>query len=161
MRALMLAGLAIAFAIPQGTAEPKGCSPLANVQFICGLVGPEDLVSVPGSDWVVASGDAAPGAITLVNVREKTTTPLYPNPAMRQRLDAKTYDSCPGPIDPEEKDKFRRTASLSALAKAPFTLCTSSITATGNRSRSSSSICAASRRHSPGSVAPWRPTRSG
>src|SRR5262245_30221880 len=107
MRALTLVGLAIAFALPQGTAEPKGCNPLGNVQFICGLVGPEDLVSVPGSDWVIASGDAAPGAITLVNVRDKTTTPLYPNPAMTQRLDAKTYDSCPGPIDTEEKDKFR------------------------------------------------------
>ena len=107
MRALTLVGLAIAFAIPQGTAAQQRCDPLGNVQFICGLVGPEDLVPVPGSDWVIASGDAAPGAITLVNVRDKTTTALYPSPSLKQRLDAKTYDSCPGPIDPEEKDKFR------------------------------------------------------
>jgi len=107
MRALTLVGLAIAFAVPQGTAGQQRCDPLGNVQFICGLVGPEDLVPVPGSDWVIASGDAAPGAITLVNVRDKTTTALYPSPSLKQRLDAKTYDSCPGPIDPEEKDKFR------------------------------------------------------
>jgi sugar lactone lactonase YvrE len=104
----MLLGL-LAFALPQATAPPKpaGCDPLGNVQFVCGLVGPEDLVNVPGSDWVIASGDAAPGAITLVNIRQHTTTPLYPSPNLKQRLDAKTYDSCPGPIDPEEKDKFR------------------------------------------------------
>ena len=109
MRMLAWLGLTVAFAIPQGTGGPKptGCDPLGNVQFVCGLVGPEDLVVVPGSDWVIASGDAAPGAITLVSVRDKAITALYPSPAIKQRLDSKTYDSCPGPIDPEEKDKFR------------------------------------------------------
>ncbi len=108
MRVLTLLGL-LAVAVPQTTAPVKsaGCDPLGNVQFICGLVGPEDLVPVPGSDWVIASGDAAPGAITLIDVRRKTTTPLYPAANLPQRLDTKTYDSCPGPIDPAEKDKFR------------------------------------------------------
>jgi len=108
MRALTLLGL-LAVAVSQITAPAKsaGCDPLGNVQFICGLVGPEDLVPVPGSDWVIASGDAAPGAITLIDVRRKTTTPLYPAANLPQRLDTKTYDSCPGPIDPAEKDKFR------------------------------------------------------
>jgi SMP-30/Gluconolactonase/LRE-like region len=108
MRVLTLLGL-LAVAVPQTTAPARsaGCDPLGNVQFICGLVGPEDLVPVPGSDWVIASGDAAPGAITLIDVRRKTTTPLYPVANLPQRLDTKTYDSCPGPIDPAEKDKFR------------------------------------------------------
>src|SRR5262249_25279062 len=109
MKLLTLVGLSVAFGFLQGTAPQKaaGCGPAGNVQFICGLVGPEDLVVVPGGQWGIASGDAAPGAITLINVRDKTTTPLYPSATLRQQLDAKTYDSCPGPIDPEEKDKFR------------------------------------------------------
>ena len=109
MRVLALLGLSVAFALPQGAAGPKtaACDPLGNVQFVCGVIGPEDLVVVPGSKWVIASGDAAGGAIALVSVRDKTTTVLFPTKAPRQRLDAKTYDSCPGPIDPEEKDKFR------------------------------------------------------
>jgi hypothetical protein len=108
MRVLMVVGL-LTVAVPQTTApaKPAGCDPLGNVRFICGLVGPEDLVPVPGSDWVIASGDAAPGAITLIDVRRKTTTPLYPAANLPQRLDTKTYDSCPGPIDPAEQDKFR------------------------------------------------------
>ena len=109
MKMLAWLGLTVAFAFPQGTggAKPTGCDPLGNVQFVCGLVGPEDLVVVPGSDLVIASGDAAPGAITLVSVRDKAIMALYPSPTIKQQLDSKTYDSCPGPIDPEERDKFR------------------------------------------------------
>src|SRR5438445_11418601 len=109
MRLLALLGVSLAVGFLQGAAvqKPAGCDGLGNVQFVCGLAGPEDLVVVPGDQMVIASGDAAPGAITLINVRNKTTTPLYPSANLKQRLDAKTYDSCPGPIDPEEKDKFR------------------------------------------------------
>ena len=109
MRLLALLGVSLAVGFLQGAAvqKPAGCDGLGNVQFVCGLAGPEDLVVVPGDQMVIASGDAAPGAITLINVRNKTTTPLYPSASLEQRLDAKTYDSCPGPIDPEEKDKFR------------------------------------------------------
>jgi hypothetical protein len=108
MRALAWLGLAAAFALPQGAAGPaSACDPLGNVQFICGVIGPEDLVVVPGSEWVVASGDAAGGAIKAIHVRDRTTTVLFPTAPPLQRLDANTYDSCPGPIDAEEKDRFR------------------------------------------------------
>jgi hypothetical protein len=108
MRMLTLIGV-LALAVPQGTSPAKsaGCAPRETVQFVCGLTGPEDLVEVPNSNWVIASGDAAPGAISLVNVRDRSVTPLYPMPNMKQQLDSKTYDTCPGPIDPQEKDKFR------------------------------------------------------
>jgi hypothetical protein len=108
MRLFTLLGL-LALAAPQGAtpAQPAGCAPRDNVQFVCGLVGPEDLVEVPNSNWVIASGDAAPGAISLVDKRDRSVKPLYPVANMKQHLDAATYDSCPGPIDPAEKDKFR------------------------------------------------------
>ena len=46
----------------------------------------------------------AGGAIRLVNVRDRATTVLFPSATARERLDKKTYDSSPGPIDPAEKD---------------------------------------------------------
>ena len=109
MRVLTLLSVLTAFALPQAPAGPSvaGCNPIGNVQFVCGQVSPEDLVSVPGGEWVIASGDAAGGAIRLIGVRERTTTVLFPVGAPRERADTKTYDSCPGPIDPAEKDKFR------------------------------------------------------
>src|SRR5437762_7397479 len=99
----------VALQLSQGTAGPRAaaCDPVGNVQFICGVIGPEDLVVVPGSDWVIASGDAAGGAIKAINVRDRTATALFPAATPRLRLDARTYDSCPGPIDAEEKDRFR------------------------------------------------------
>jgi hypothetical protein len=108
MRILALLAVA-ALAAPQAPAPPKpsACAPRDNVQFVCGLVGPEDLIEVPNSNWIIASGDAAPGAISLVDKRDRTVSALYPSAGLKQQLDKKTYDTCPGPIDPQEKDKFR------------------------------------------------------
>jgi len=109
MKLLALFGVALTVGFLQGATPKKaaGCDALGNVLFVSGFVGPEDLVVVPGEQLVIASGDAGPGAITLIHVKDKTASPLYPSATVKQRLDAKTYDSCPGPIDPEEKDKFR------------------------------------------------------
>ena len=86
MRVLAWLGLTAVFAFSQAPAAPKGCDPAGNVQFICGVISPEDLVAVPGSDWVVASGDAAGGAITLINTRDKTTMALFPSASPKLRL---------------------------------------------------------------------------
>jgi sugar lactone lactonase YvrE len=132
MRMITLLGL-LALAAPQGAAPAKsaGCAPRDNVQFVCGFAGPEDLVEVPNSNWIIAGGDAAPGAITLVDVRDRSVTPLYPSPALKQQLDAKTYDTCPGPIDPLEKDKFR--AHGIALRQGRGSLFTLYVVHHGNR----------------------------
>src|SRR5438034_11036612 len=49
---------------------------------------------------------AANGAIRLINLRDKTTTVLFPSAASKERPNKKIYDSCPGPIG-SEGDKFR------------------------------------------------------
>jgi len=101
-------GIAVASLLLGGTVEARaaGCDPKGSVRFICDQVGPEDLAVVPGSQWVLSSGMAANGAIRLINLRDKTTTALFPTAAPRERLDKKTYDSCPGPIG-SEGEKFR------------------------------------------------------
>jgi hypothetical protein len=108
MKALVFAAIPIAFSLIQDPAVPRapGCDPAGTVQFICGFIDPEDLVIAPGSEWMIASG-SAPKAITLVNVRDKTTTTLYPSENVKDRLDSRTYASCPGPLDAEEKGRFR------------------------------------------------------
>jgi hypothetical protein len=74
---------------------------------VCGLSAPEDLVLVPGSDWVVASVFAGSGGIRLINVRDKSTAVAYPTETSKDRLDAKTYDSCPGAPSVAQKGSFR------------------------------------------------------
>src|ERR1700740_2963137 len=84
-----------------------GCVPGGNVGFVCNQAGPEDLFLVPGGEWVLSSGMVANGAIRLISVRDKTTTVLFPTDSSKARPDTKTYNSCPGPVDPAEKEKFR------------------------------------------------------
>lgn len=100
-------GLTLASAITPVEPRAAGCDPAGNVRFICDQIGPEDLAIVPGSAWVISSGMAANGAIRLINVREKTTTVLFPGPAAKERPDKKTYGSCPGPIDLTQPERFR------------------------------------------------------
>jgi hypothetical protein len=110
MRALtLLGGLFIAMALPPAIAgqAPAGCGPVGNVRFVCGQEAPEDLVLVPGSDWVIASVFANNGGIRVISTRDKSTTVAYPTAAARERLDAKTYDSCPGAPDAADKAGFR------------------------------------------------------
>ncbi len=38
------------------------------------MIAPEDLVPVPGTDWVVASGYTAGGAIHLINTKDYTSS---------------------------------------------------------------------------------------
>jgi hypothetical protein len=108
MRVLTLLGLLIAFVLPvglegQGTA---GCAPAGNVRFVCGQTSPEDLVLVPGSQWVFASAYGGNGGVRLISVDDHTSTIAYPTTTSRDRLDARTYDTCPGPPDAEDKAKF-------------------------------------------------------
>ena len=101
--------LVLALGALAGTTGPgaAGCDPAGNVRFICEQLGPEDLAVVPGSDWVISSGMTANGAIRLINLKDKTTSVLFPSAALKERLDKRTYGSCPGPIDPAERERFR------------------------------------------------------
>ena len=109
MRILTTVSVSVAFALLPGTARSRtsACDAVGNVLFICDQVGPEDLAPVPGSRWVLASGQVANGAIRLISVHDRSTSVLFPTATPRQRLDTKTYPLCPGPIDPAEKEKFR------------------------------------------------------
>ena len=109
MRTLALVGVSFAVSLSLGATEQNAttCDAVGDIQFICGVVSPEDLAIVPGGEWIIASGDQEGGRIQLVNVQDKTATVLFPTAAPRERLDTATYPTCPGPIDPQEGDDFR------------------------------------------------------
>ncbi len=103
-RVLLAALLSVPMLAPLA-AQTGDCEPHGNVKFICGVVRPEDLVAVPRSEWVIASGYTR-GAVHVVNTRDFKTTQVYPVASPRERHDKTTYGSCPGPMDPGEKEKF-------------------------------------------------------
>ena len=83
------------------------CTPVDDIQFICDLASPEDLAVVPGSEWIIASGNREGGRLHLINVSKKTSTVLFPTATRNERLDAATYPTCPGPLDLTKPDAFR------------------------------------------------------
>jgi sugar lactone lactonase YvrE len=109
--AALLCGSAV---LPVNTMQSSACEPDGKVRFVCGVVSPEDLVAVPRSDWVIASGYIA-GGVNFVNTRTYAATRVFPSATPRERLDKQTYSACPGPVDPGEQQKF----SAHGLALAP------------------------------------------
>jgi hypothetical protein len=109
MRLLAFLGVCFALALPIVLAgqAAAGCAAAGGVQFICGQEAPEDLVAVPGGQWVVSTVFANKGGIRIINVRDMSTTVAYPTAMPQERFDAKTYSSCPGPPDAEHKQAFR------------------------------------------------------
>src|SRR5438105_1756104 len=94
--------LAAAMAISTQVAAQAACDPAAGLTFICGLTNAEDLVQVPGTPWIVASGLAegehTAGHIYLVNAHDRTVQVLLPGHVVYQQ-DTQTFGACPGAPD--------------------------------------------------------------
>ena len=83
------------------------CRPVGDIQFICDLIGPEDLARVPGTNWVIASGNQEGGRLHAVHIQNKITAVLFPTITRVERHDRTRYPTCPGPLDLAEPDRFR------------------------------------------------------
>ena len=106
LTALVLAStLAVSAQAPAPAPAPAPCVAAGDVRFICGLQAPEDLVAVPGGQWVIASAFAGGGGLYAIRVSDRTPTLVYPA-AARDQLDAKAYPTCPGAPDAAAKAKF-------------------------------------------------------
>ena len=78
----------------------------ARIKLICNQQAPEDLVVVPGAQWIVASAYSGTGGIHLIRVRDRASIRAYPAAFARKRLDEKKYSECPGPPDASADAKF-------------------------------------------------------
>ena len=78
-----------------GAAE-TGCDAAGEYAFVCGPKNAEDLVLVPGTQWIISSGMAEGGVLYLVDSEQKTFTELYPADAPRAQQDMQTYGAASG-----------------------------------------------------------------
>lgn len=110
MKRLTFAVLAFGLLVGSGSAAqqpPAECGDIGDVQFVCGQQAPEDLVVVPGEQWVVASAYGGSGGLYLIRVRDRMSTRVYPGAAVREVLDAKAYPTCPGAPNEATQAKFQ------------------------------------------------------
>lgn len=87
-----------ALAVPAAAQEE--CAEADGYRFICGPVNAEDLVRVPGTDWIISSGMAPGTALFLLDARRETWDAVYPGRQPVARQDMSRYGACPGSPDP-------------------------------------------------------------
>ena len=100
--AAVIAGLVLLACAPSelptstadSTAPDEACTPAGNLNFVCGLGAPEDLVVVPGTGWLVASGPHA------IDAAGKSTVMVFGVGMANIRADLERFPTCPGPLDP-------------------------------------------------------------
>ena len=76
-------------------ADTTTCSSSGGLTFVCGVQNAEDLVLVPETHWVIASGMAPGGGIYLIDSVKKSSAQMYMNDEQHIRHDPKTYGDCP------------------------------------------------------------------
>jgi hypothetical protein len=81
---------------PQATTS---CAPTNGLNFVCGAQNPEDLVPIPGTRWLIASGMKAGAGLKLVDTDAKTSRLFYTGGPAQQRPDKKLFPNCPAPPD--------------------------------------------------------------
>lgn len=93
--------LALLLLIVPGTsrAGDDQCEAVGEFGFVCGPVAAEDLVLVPDTKWIIASGFAPGAGIALIDSQLKSWTKLYPDGEPRIEHDMETYGACPGAPD--------------------------------------------------------------
>lgn len=76
------------------------CEMVGEYGFVCGLMGAEDLVLVPGTKWIIASGITPGAPISLIDSQHKSWAELYPGAGPLAEQNMETYGACPGSPDP-------------------------------------------------------------
>ena len=99
--AAVLAGVAISGSFSSSAAQTAPCAPSGGLNFLCGIQNGEDLVLIPNTRWLLASGMAPGSGLHLVDTRAKTARNLYAADAPSVRADRTKYANCPGPLDPK------------------------------------------------------------
>lgn len=102
LTAAALTCLAIGGAWSIAGAQPAACAPSAGLSFVCGVQNPEDLVLVPNSRWLVASGMAPGSGLNLVDTQAKTVRKIFAAGTANARHDKTKFATCPGPLDPKQ-----------------------------------------------------------
>jgi hypothetical protein len=82
--------------------KPAPCTPSGGLSFVCGIQNGEDLVHVPNTRWLIASGMAPGSGLHAVDTQVKTARNLFAPGAAATRLDKTLYANCPGPLDPKQ-----------------------------------------------------------
>ena len=99
--AVVLTVVAIGVSLGMVSAQSAACGPSGGLNFICGLQAAEDLVLVPGTRWLIASGMTAGSGLHLIDTQAKAARSLFGPGVSTIRADKSKFAGCPGAPDPK------------------------------------------------------------
>jgi hypothetical protein len=88
----------LAAATPVAATAP--CLPDSELEYVCGLEKPEDVLALPGTGWLIASGFAPGAEIKLVDTQTREFRRWFTGAAEQANWDRRRFPHCPGPLDP-------------------------------------------------------------
>ena len=94
-RLFAIAALALLASISSGRSQPSApgaCTASMGLNFVCGMIRPEDLLQIGSSKYIVFGGSGVGGGVGLIDARAKTWRPFD---LTRMQSDRKLYPDCP------------------------------------------------------------------
>ncbi len=98
LRTAQLALFTLLVSVAIGTQAAENCDADGNIQFVCGPENPEDMVLLPGTDWLMVSSMVDKGHLYAVNTRSRETVIVFPSATSMNAPDTLTNPNCPGPL---------------------------------------------------------------
>ncbi len=96
--------MSLALALMLAAAAPVAppCVPDSDLAYVCGVEKPEDVLRIPGTPWLIASGFATGAGLKLVDTRDRSVTRWFTAAPDQFMPDRSLADGCPGPVDPAQ-----------------------------------------------------------
>lgn len=80
-------------------AAPDACAPDEELAYVCGAERPEDILALPGTRWLIASGFAKGAGLKLIDSAARSMEFWYKGSPDQIAPDTAAYPHCPGPPD--------------------------------------------------------------
>ena len=94
---MILAAILAALLAPSSVAQPTACEPDAALSYICGMGRPEDIIQIPGTNWLIASGYADGSGLKLVDVGRRSARKWQPTE--KESAGSSSFGDCAHPPD--------------------------------------------------------------
>lgn len=97
----LLAVLVLAAPARSQPSQPsQTCAPDSELDYICNVEKPEDVLAIPGSNWLIASGFSPGAGVKLIDAATRSVRQWYAGTPEELDWDRKRFANCPGPLDP-------------------------------------------------------------
>ncbi len=95
-----------AFAAEEAASATAACDPVGGIEPVCGQRGPEDLVTIEGTPWVIASSLEGNGLV-LIDNDSRAIRVISSFDGRASRHDRERFGDCPGPLAPTTQAPFK------------------------------------------------------